>query len=106
MSTQTVTSRSIPSLLHGLTTPFKTCDQYEKTQQAGLSDSWGLMRNLWVRRNTQYLARINLVGMQQHGLVGFKDTGVLIKCAAKLFADFRQVVAANHGAPLRFCFWG
>lgn len=81
------------------------CAQYEKTQQAGLSDSWGLMRNLWVRRNTQHLTRINLVGTRQHGLVGVKDTGVLIKCAVKLFADFRQAVAVNHGAPLRFRFW-
>ena len=50
----------------------------------------------------QHLARINLVGMRKHGLVGFKNLGVFIGCTVKLFADFVQFVTADHGVELKF----
>ena len=55
------------------------------------------------RRNTQFLTRINFVGVAQHRTVGFKNRVVLVGVAIVFFGNGRQGVAFDHVVILRVC---
>ena len=48
------------------------------------------------RRNTQLLARVNLVGVAQHRFVGLEDDRVLVGIAVVGFRNGRQRIAAHY----------
>ncbi len=55
-------------------------------------------------RYAKHLSRVDLVGMSQHGPVGFEDDGVFHGIAVVLFGDFREGISGLDGIKCRLWF--